>query len=336
MNEIEALTPVVLGPEPGDSAPQRVRFGPGITVPRLIADAQPDAAEKFLEFFAAQIANPNTRAAYARATSRFIRWCDQRALELRQITPLHVAAYVRTHPGAPPTVKQHLAAIRMLGNWLVINQIIPENPATVVRGPKHVVLQGATPVLPGSEAKRLLDAIDTGSVKGARDRALLSVMLYSFARVGAVLGMHRGDYSMRGSQAWLRLYEKGGKRLDIPAHHLAAQALDDYVAAAGLADSGNAPLFQSLDGRSDRLTGKRFHRRNALLMIKRRALDAGLAGDTCCHTFRATGITAYLLNHGTLEHAQRIAAHASPRTTKLYDRTPDDVTVTEIEKIVLR
>ena len=336
MTESAALTPVVLGPEPGASPPDRRRTDPGITVPRLIADARPDAAEKFLEFFAAQIANPNTRAAYARATSRFIRWCEDRALELRQITPLHVSAYVRTHPGAAPTVKQHLAAIRMLGNWLVINQIISDNPATVVRGPKHVVVQGATPVLPGSDAKRLLDLIDVGSVKGARDRALLSVMLYSFARVGAVLGMRRGDYSMRGSQAWLRLHEKGGKRLDIPAHHLAAQALDDYIAAGGLAQQEDAPLFQSLDGRSDRLTGRWLHRRNALLMIKRRALDAGLARDTCCHTFRATGITAYLLNHGTLEHAQRIAAHASPRTTKLYDRTPDEVTVTEIERIVIR
>lgn len=332
-----ALTPTVLPSEREELRAAAIRRQAiGIGVPRLIADAAPDAAEKFLEFFAAQIPNPNTRAAYARATTQFMLWCDDRALELRQITPLHVSAYTRTHPGAPPTVKQHLAAIRMLANWLVLNQIIPTNPATVVRGPKHVVLQGSTPVLNGEEATQLLSAIETDSVQGHRDRALLSVMLYSFARISAVLGMYRDDYRMRGSQAWLRLHEKGGKTLDIPAHHLAAEALNDYIAAGGLTDSENAPLFQSINGKTDRLTGVRLQRRNALLMVKRRALQAGVSAETCCHTFRATGITAYLGNHGTLEHAQRIAAHASPRTTKLYDRTPDDVTVTEIEKIVLK
>ena len=332
-----ALTPTVLPSERDEArAASLRRQAVGIGVPRLIADAAPDAAEKFLEFFAAQIPNPNTRAAYARATTQFMRWCEDRALELRQITPLHVSAYIRTHPGAPATVKQHLAAVRMLGNWLVLNHIIPTNPATVVRGPKHVVVQGATPVLSGHEAQQLLDAIETDSVRGCRDRALLSVMLYSFARISAVLGMYRDDYRMRGSQAWLRLHEKGGKRLDIPAHHLAALALDAYIAAGALTDSHDAPLFQSIDGRRDRLTGSRLQRRNALQMVKRRALSAGVSAETCCHTFRATGITSYLLNHGTLEHAQRIAAHGSPRTTKLYDRTPDDVTVTEIEKIVLK
>ena len=332
-----ALTPTVLPSEAEErrSAALR-REAVGVGVPRLIADAAPDAAERFLEFFAAQIPNGNTRAAYARATVKFMDWCENRGLELRQITPLHVSAYIRTHRGAPATVKQHLAAVRMLGNWLVLNHIIQTNPASVVRGPKHVVVQGATPVLSGQEALQLLDAIETDSVQGLRDRALISVMLYSFARISAVLGMYRDDYRMRGSQAWLSLHEKGGKRLDIPAHHQAALALDAYIAAGGLAESTDAPLFQSIDGRADRLTGARLQRRNALQMVKRRALAAGLSAETCCHTFRATGITAYLLNHGTLEHAQRIAAHGSPRTTKLYDRTPDDVTVTEIEKIVLR
>ena len=159
-------------------------------------------------------------------------------------------------------------------------------------------------------------------------------MLYSFARVSAVLGMRRQDYFQQGSRGWLRLHEKGGKRHDVPAHHRAAEALDKYVEAAEL-DEPKATLFQSVDPAGCRLTGRALQRRVVLAMIKRRAAAAGLPPSTCCHTFRATGITAYLSNGGTLEHAQQIAGHASPKTTKLYDRTADTVTVEEIERIMI-
>ena len=250
---------------------------------------------------------------------------EARGLVLEAVSPLHVAAYIRTHPGSAPTVKQHLAAIRMLGDWLVVSQVLPVNPAAAVRGPTHVVTKGATPVLSPAEARRLLAAIDTGTLAGLRDRALVSVMLYSFARVSAVIGMRRQDYFRQEWQGWLRLHEKGGTRHDVPAHHRAAEALDDYLARAGL-DAATA---------ARRLTGRALSRRLVLAMIKRRAAAADLPPSTCCHTFRATGITAYLSNGGTLEHAQRIAAHASPKTTKLYDRTADTITVDEIERIVI-
>ena len=305
-----------------------------IVLPRVIVDAGPQATARFLEFFAGRIANARTRAAYGRAVGQFLGWCEARGLQLRDVSPLHVAAYIRTHPGSVPTVKQHLAAIRMLGDWLVVNQVLPVNPAAAVRGPKHVVTKGATPVLSPAEARKLLVTIDTGSLAGVRDRALLSVMLYSFARVSAVLGMRRQDYFGQGSRGWLRLHEKGGKRHDVPAHHRAAAALDAYV-EEGRLDEPKVALFQTVDPTGRRLTGRALDRRLVLAMIKRRAAAAGLPPSTCCHTFRATGITAYLSNGGTLEHAQQIAGHASPKTTKLYDRTADTVTVDEIERIVI-
>src|SRR4051812_40600301 len=160
-----------------------------MALPRLIVDAGPIAAECFLEFFAAQIANAQTRAAYARAAGQFLAWCDARGLTLRAIAPLHVAAYIRAHPGATPTVKQHLAAIRVLCDWLVVSQILPANPAAAVRGPKHIVPKGSTPVLSAAEARTLLDGIDIGNIVGLRDRALIGVMVYSFGRVSAVIGM---------------------------------------------------------------------------------------------------------------------------------------------------
>ena len=305
----------------------------GMALPAVIVDAGPVAVERFLEFFAASIANGRTRAAYGRAVGQFLSWCAARGLGLRAIAPLHVAAYIRTHPGSAPTVKQHLAAIRVLCDWLVVHQVLPVNPAAAVRGPKHVVTKGATPVLTPAETRSLLDGIDAGSLVGLRDRALLSVMVYSFARVSAVVGMRRQDYFRQGVRGWLRLHEKGGKRHDVPAHHRAEAAVDAYLVAGGIEDA-KTPLFQSVD-RSGRLSGRSLTRRVVLAMIKRRAAAAGLPASTCCHTFRATGITAYLSNGGTLEHAQQIAGHASPRTTKLYDRTADTVTLDEIERIVI-
>ena len=146
--------------------------------------------------------------------------------------------------------------------------------------------------------------------------------------------MRRQDYFRRGSHAWLRLHEKAGKRHDIPAHHRAAETLDDYLEAAEL-DEAKAPLFQSVDPAGCRLTGRALSRCLVLAMVKRRPAAAGLPPSTCCHTFRATGITAYLSNGGTLKHAQQIAGHASPKTTKLYDRTAETITVDEIERIVI-
>ena len=206
----EALVPAVAAPAIATSG------GGEIVLPQVIVDAGPQATARFLEFFAGRIANARTRAAYGRAVGQFLGWCEARGLGLRDVSPLHVAAYIRTHPGSAPTVKQHLAAIRMLGDWLVVSQVLSVNPAAAVRGPKHVVTKGATPVLSPAEARKLLESIDRGALAGLRDRALLSVMLYSFARVSAVLGMRRQDYFGQGSRGWLRLHEKGGKRHDVP------------------------------------------------------------------------------------------------------------------------
>ena len=196
----EALVPVVDRREiaqPGAAA---------VALPEVIVDAGSAAVERFLEFFAAAIANDRTRAAYGQAAGQFLGWCGARGLGLRAIAPLHVAAYIRTHPGSVPTVKQHLAAIRALLDWLVVHQVLPVNPAASVRGPKHVVTKGATPVLTPAETRSLLDRIDTGTLVGLRDRALLSVLVYSFARVSAAVGMRRRDYFRQG----VRLMQRSG------------------------------------------------------------------------------------------------------------------------------
>jgi integrase/recombinase XerD len=305
-------------------------------LPGLILRAGNDAVRRFVEFFAATIRNGNTRAAYARAVAQFSIWCERRGVELRGVDPVMVAAYVEqlTATRSAPTVKQHLAAIRVLFDWLVTGHVVPVNPAWSVRGPKHVVKKGKTPVLTASEARELLDSIDTTTLIGLRDRAIVALMCYSFARVSAVVGMNVEDYYQQGKRNWFRLHEKGGKFHEVPAHHNAQRYMDAYLNAGGISDEKKAPLFRSAAGRTGTLVIRRMTRTDVLRMVKRRATGAGLQLDrVCCHTFRATGITAYLENGGTIEHAQAIAAHESPRTTKLYDRTADGVSLDEIERI---
>jgi integrase/recombinase XerD len=223
----------------------------------------------------------------------------------------------------------------MLFDWLVVGQVLPFHPASSVRGPKHVVKKGKTPVLDAEQARELLDSIDTSHVVGLRDRALIGVMVYSFARIGAVVGMRVEDYYQLGRRSWLRLHEKGGKFHEVPAHHNAEAYLDAYLKAAGITADKKGALFRTAAGRTKTLTANRLHRTEALLMIKRRARQAGLPEAICCHTFRATGITVYLQSGGTLEKAQQIAAHESARTTKLYDRTQDQISLDEVERIAI-
>ncbi len=158
-------------------------------------------------------------------------------------------------------------------------------------------------------------------------------MLYSFARVSAVVGMRVQDYYPQGKRSWLRLHEKGGKFHEVPCHHKAEEFLDAYLMAAGLKEQPKTALFRTTRGRSAEVTEKGLSRVDAFRIVQRRAKSSGLLGRVCNHSFRATGITVYLENGGTLETAAHIAAHESPRTTKLYARTADSITLEEIERI---
>lgn len=306
-------------------------------VPTLIAVEGERAAVRYVEFFTAQIRNPNTRAAYARAATRFLEWCEALGLPLPAIGPVHVAAYVEQlgRELSAPTVKQQLAAIRVLFDWLVVGQVVPHNPAASVRGPRHSTAKGKTRMPTRDEAKALLAAIPADSLIGLRDRALVGTLLYTFARVTAALTMRVEDYYPVGKRWWVRLHEKGGKHHEMPAHHTLQEYLDAYVEAAGLAGDRKAPLFRSAEGRTGRLTEQAMSRADVYRMIGRRAGAAGVATRIGCHSWRARGITAYLENGGLLEHAQQMAAHSSARTTKLYDRRGEAISLDEVERIVL-
>jgi site-specific recombinase XerD len=217
-------------------------------VPALIADAGEPAAWRYIEFFTANIRNPNTRRAYARACNQFFAWCEDRGLTLTTIRPFDVATYIETlqKTNSPPGVKQQLAAVRMLFDWLITGQMMPVNPASAVRGPKHVVKIGKTPVLDADDWRKLFDSIPTDTVRDLRDRALIATLTYSFARITAALKMKVEDLRPQG--AGLRLHEKGGKHHTMPCHHALAEALHAYIAAAGITEDRKGWLFRTSRG----------------------------------------------------------------------------------------
>jgi integrase/recombinase XerD len=178
--------------------------------PALVANAGDRAILRFLEYFTVNIRNRNTRAAYARAAADFLGWCEGQGItELGRVRPVHVAAYIELLQGerSAPTVKQHLACIRMLFDRLVIGPVIPPNPARSgalhqTRGPRHSVTKGETPLLSSEEATTLLTGMVISTVVGLRDRAIIAVMTYTFDRVGAVVALTVEDYFSQKKRWW--------------------------------------------------------------------------------------------------------------------------------------
>ncbi|MFM0428450.1 tyrosine-type recombinase/integrase [Paraburkholderia aspalathi] len=308
----------------------------GITTPVLVTAAGERAGIRFLEFFGSAIRNPHTRRAYARAAGDFLTWCAGAGVRsITAVQPLHVAAWIelQTQTHSAPTVKQRLAAIRHLFDWLVTGQIVPHNPTASVRGPSHSAKQGKTPVLDATEARQLLDSIDVTTPIGLRDRALIALMVFSFARVGAALAMRVEDVYVQNRRLWVRLREKGGKIHSMPCHHTLEAYLHAYLEGTGIAGDLKGPLFRTIGRGTGQLSATPLPQANAYAMVRRRAFAAGIGTKIGNHTFRATGITAYLKSGGTLENAAAMANHASTRTTQLYDRRRDDISLDEVERI---
>jgi len=296
--------------------------------PILIERAGPSTRKTFFEFFTVPIRNANTRAAYYRAIQEFLSWCERAGYQhLEDIEPITVAAYIETlqHLAAPPTVKQHMAAIRMLFSWLTEKGVLAMNPAREVKTEGFSRTEGKTPAFVDGEVQKLLDAVETSTQTGLRDRAMLGVLAYTFARIGAIVNLKVEDYYPSGKRFLLRFKEKGGKEKELPVHHKLEELLDQYLKVTGLEKEPQSP--------SGKLSHRPLVRTDAADMLKRRLKQAGLPAHYSPHSFRATGITNFLENDGTLEAAQRIAGHADSRTTKLYDRRGQKVLLEDMERI---
>ena len=303
----------------------------------MVAAAGERAGVRFLEFFASAIRNPHTRRAYARAVGDFLAWCAQRRRDsITAVQPLHVAAWIelQTQTLSAPTVKQRLAAIRHLFDWLVDRPDRAAQSGRVgARTQSHARKRARRRCSMRREARQLLDSIDVTTPIGLRDRALIALMVFSFARVGAALAMRVEDVYVQQRRLWVRLREKGGKRHEMPCHHTLEAYLHAYLDGTGIGDDPKGPLFRTIRRGTGQLSDTPLPQANAYAMVRRRALAAGIDTKIGNHTFRATGITAYLKNGGTLENAAAMANHASTRTTQLYDRRHDDISLDEVERI---
>lgn len=306
-----------------------------LTIPRLLGDEGETLVQHVLSFFAATLENDGTRDVYARSIFAFLHWAADQGATLQTISPPLVAAYLsgRKQLGdSDPTRKNKLSALRSFFGWLVEGGFLPLNPCLNVRGPKVRVEEGKTPVLSGAEMRQLLDSIDTSTLRGQRDKALISTMAYTFARVSTALGAHL-QHLRQESAGWsLQLKAKGGRHSRKLLHHEAAECLLEYLDAGEINDP-NAPIFQSFGGKGRRLSGKVLSRQSTWTMTRQRALDAGLPPDICTHTFRASGITAFMENGGMLDTVRRMADHADARTTQLYIRTSQAHKRSEVERV---
>lgn len=309
--------------------------------PALIVQAGANARFAYREFFEAGIDNPHTRRAYRHAVDRLLRWCERSGISLARLSPWDLGGYLQTlrradgSPLSKPSQKLHLAAMRHFFDRLVVRHAIPLNPAASVRGPRHRVVEGRTPALGAPQARRLLARIDTQSLIGLRDRAIIGVLIYTAVRVGAVARLRRRDFFSDGRQWLFRFDEKGGKERVIPARHDLEGYVRDYLSAVGDL-SPPAPLFASLRRGCGALPQHPLNPGDILRMIRRRLRQAGLTADRlCCHSFRATTITNLLEQGVPLEDVQFLAGHADPRTTRLYDRRHREVTRNIVERIAI-
>ena len=300
----------------------------------VIERAGGNAAFAADEFFKAAINNEHTRRAYSRIVNRFLVWCGEQGLELRQVTPGLAGEFIAGIEGAPPTKNQALAGLRHFFDALVTRHAVPLNSFASVRGVKHVVVEGKTPEIHIEQARKLFQSLDTSNVVGLRDRAVLGVLAYTGARVGAVARLRLSDYRDVGGQRTLRFREKGGREREIPVRHDLEGWLNEYLAAVGVEDAAkSAPLFRAADGKRKALLLDRLEAHGIRRMLKRRLHDAGLSQLYSPHSFRVTVVTDLLNQNVPLEDVQYLAGHASPTTTRIYDRRRRRVTRNIVERI---
>ncbi|MCA9147803.1 MAG: tyrosine-type recombinase/integrase [Planctomycetales bacterium] len=305
-----------------------------LAIPRLVEQAGAAANFAWEEFVFGRLRNPHTRAAYELAIRRFLGYCESVGKVLPSVSPRDVGSYLDGLDYAPATKKLHLAAMRHFFDTLVTRHVVVLNPAASVRGDRLQVVEGKTPEISIKQVRRLFQSISTKSVVGLRDRAVIGILVYTAARVGAVAKLRRGDFYDLGDQFCLRFTEKGGKSREIPVRHDLQRWIWEYLEAGGMEYSEKSkPLFRTTERRTKSLTQNPMTAGDMARMVKRRLRAAGLPDRLSPHSFRVTTITDLLSQGVPLEDVQNLAGHADPRTTRLYDRRQRRVTRNIVERI---
>ncbi len=325
-------TEIILHPGARRTPDQRCRGADAAAPPAIVSAAGGGAEFAWDEFFKGQLANAHTRKNYAHAVRHFLDWCDHpdRRIPLVRITPGHVGDYLSGLELATPTKKLRLAALRKFFDLLVVRHVVVLNPAASVRAERYAVIEGKTPEITAKQARDLLRSVDPSTLVGLRDRAIIAVLIYTAARVGAMARLTLKSFKHDGTQYALRFSEKGGKSRQIPVRHDLEPLLREYIDAAKITEG---PLFRTAFRRTKQLTTKTMSGIDICRMMKRRLKAAGLPGQFSPHSFRVATVTDLLEQNVPLEDVQHLAGHADPRTTRLYDRRRRKVTRNIVERI---
>ena len=262
---------------------------------------------------------------------RFLAWIEERSLELPRVSPGDVGEYLQGLELATPTKKLHLAALEAVLRPPGQPPRLRHQPGRHRQGRAvHRSSRARRPRSAPTRPATLLKSIDASNPVGLRDRAVLAVLIYTAARVGAVAKLTVKNLVHDGSQYTLRFSEKGGKSREIPVRHDLEQFLLAYVQAAGITEG---PLFRTANRKTKTLTKNAMTGIDVCRMMKRRLKAAGLPGQFSPHSFRVATVTDLLEQNVPLEDVQYLAGHADPRTTRIYDRRRRKVTRNIVERI---
>jgi site-specific recombinase XerD len=285
-----------------------------------LADVPPE-----VEWFA-NIENSNTRRAYRNDVNEFMRFAGiGEAGEFRLVKRAHLIAWrkqLEERALEPSTIRRKLSAIASLFDHLCEANAVTHNPADGVKRPSAGANEGKSPALGDTEAKAILEAPSTETLKGLRDRAILSALLFHGLRRAELCSLAVGDVCSRRGVIHFRVFGKGGKIRYVPAHAHTIARINDYLDVAGHGDESEAPLFRKV--RKEKigvavtaLSGHGVYKD----VVQKYARQIGVApGAVSVHGLRATAATNALDHEAGIEKVQDWLGHASISTTRLYDR----------------
>jgi site-specific recombinase XerD len=308
-------------------------------MPVVIQNSGANARYAYEEFFFGEIENPNTRKAYKKSVDRLLRFLEIKELRLQDVTPKMVREFIDSLADdqgralSIPSKKQALAALRHFFDIAVVRHAIVLNPALSVRGPKYSNTEGKTPEISVKEVRKLISNIDSSTVVGKRDLLIISIMVYTGARVGAVANLLIKNFYRAREQYFLRFLEKGGKSREIPVRHDLQELLLEFLTVLPKSKSAESPLFRTAFRRTDRLSGKQISAIDICRMVKRRLKDANLPTLYSPHSFRVTVATDLLEQGVDIKDVQYLLGHADPRTTSIYDRRQQRISRNIVERI---
>jgi site-specific recombinase XerD len=277
----------------------------------------PAASEWF-----ANIDNPQTRRAYQADLQDFMGFVQlQSADELRLVTRAHVIAWrkrLETRELSGSTIRRKLSALSSLYEFLCEANAVLANPVDGVKRPKADVNEGKTPALGDHQARRLLAAPPADTLKGLRDRAILSVLLYHGLRREELASLKVRDVQSRRGVPHLKVHGKGSKIRFVPLHPASQEALHAYLEAAGHASDADGALFRPLKNPVSGALDQAITPDGVYKLVRGYARKIGV--EIGAHALRATAATNALEHEADISKVQEWLGHANIATTRLYDR----------------